>query len=505
MFSIKQWLLAGIFFTLSQSVLAVVINEIRIDQPGSDLDEYFELAGIANESLDNLTYLVIGDGAGGSGSIEAVIPLQGLALEANGFFTVSENSFTLANSHHNSNLNFENSDNVTHMLVADFSGNNGDDLDINDDGVLDFKPWSSIIDSVALIESHTFGEKVYSNTVIGPDGNFVPAHIYRQDDIQGVWVIGTFDPIGGNDTPGYSNSSTPPPPPPTQSLSISEIQGAGHISPYEGQLVQTEGIVTAVTGNGFYLQNELGDGNPATSDAIFVFTGSTPQILAGDKISLSALVDEFIPGGASTQNLSITELINADITLLGSGFSVSATIIGENYLLPPTENVDDDALALYQPTTDAIDFYESLEAMLLTVKDSHAISPLNRFNEVYVLAEHGDFASGINSRGGITLKSDDYNPERIQIQVDSNLTANFTPEINTGNYLGDVTGVLSYSFGNFEIRATTPFTVIPGSLQHEITAIQTNKSKLTVASYNVLNLDPNGLYRHCRWPVCAAG
>ena len=39
----------------------VTINEIRIDQPSSDYDEYFELAGSSGTSLDDLTYLVIGD------------------------------------------------------------------------------------------------------------------------------------------------------------------------------------------------------------------------------------------------------------------------------------------------------------------------------------------------------------------------------------------------------------------------------------------------------------
>ena len=47
----------------------VIINEIRIDQPGSDVDEYFELAGAPGTSLDGLTYIVIGD----SGSVTARI------------------------------------------------------------------------------------------------------------------------------------------------------------------------------------------------------------------------------------------------------------------------------------------------------------------------------------------------------------------------------------------------------------------------------------------------
>src|SRR5262245_31249172 len=75
----------------------VRINEIRIDQPSVDNDEYFELTGTPGESLDGLTYLVIGDGtaAQGSGVIEAVIPLTGKSIPADGYFLCTEGTFTL--------------------------------------------------------------------------------------------------------------------------------------------------------------------------------------------------------------------------------------------------------------------------------------------------------------------------------------------------------------------------------------------------------------------------
>ncbi|MEO1511019.1 MAG: choice-of-anchor I family protein, partial [Planctomycetota bacterium] len=64
---------------------------------------------------------------------------------------------------------------------------------------------------------------------------------------------------------------------------VGSIQGAGHISPFEGQVVTTSGIVTAVDSDGFYLQDPTGDGDDATSDAIFVETGSAPTVVVGDE------------------------------------------------------------------------------------------------------------------------------------------------------------------------------------------------------------------------------
>ena len=62
----------------------IFINEIRIDQSGTDYDEYVELSGTAGTSLAGLTYLVLGDGTGGSGVIEAVVDLTGATIPSSG-------------------------------------------------------------------------------------------------------------------------------------------------------------------------------------------------------------------------------------------------------------------------------------------------------------------------------------------------------------------------------------------------------------------------------------
>ncbi len=185
------------------------INEIRIDQPSTDNDEYFELAGDASLSLDGLTYIVIGDGSGGSGVIEAVIPLAGLAIMPDGLFCAAESTMTIAVPDYITSLNFENSDNVTHMLVEGFTGANGDDLDTDDDGTLDVTPWTAIVDCVALVEDPAGGDHFYCGAQVGPDGTYVPGHVLRCPDGVGNWLIGKYD-LGacGLDTPGDPNQCT---------------------------------------------------------------------------------------------------------------------------------------------------------------------------------------------------------------------------------------------------------------------------------------------------------
>jgi hypothetical protein len=193
----------------------IQINEIRIDQGGADNDEYFELSGTAGTSLAGYFYLVLGDGTGGSGVIETVVDLSTTSIPAGGYLLVAESTFTLGGQIPDLNvgatgLNFENGDNVTHLLVRNFTGTNGQDLDTNNDGVLDITPWTEVVDSVGLLvgpSGQGGNEFIYSATAVGPDGGFVPSHVYRCFP-NGQWLIGTFAAFTF-DTPRAENPACP--------------------------------------------------------------------------------------------------------------------------------------------------------------------------------------------------------------------------------------------------------------------------------------------------------
>ncbi|MCP3902731.1 MAG: lamin tail domain-containing protein, partial [Planctomycetes bacterium] len=164
-----------------------------------------------------MTYVVIGDSpAGGSGVVDGVVSLVGSAIPASGYFVAAEDTFTLGTADLTANLNFENSDNLTHVLVSGWVGSIGLDLDPDDDGVLDLIPWTVVIDAVGLVEEPnppTGTEYVYGAALgfvdVGPIGPFVPAHAYLCDPDDGgeveTWLIGEYDPVIGWDTPGAVN------------------------------------------------------------------------------------------------------------------------------------------------------------------------------------------------------------------------------------------------------------------------------------------------------------
>ncbi|MFK8014279.1 MAG: endonuclease/exonuclease/phosphatase family protein [Gammaproteobacteria bacterium] len=473
--------------TVAIGAQAQQINEIRIDQPSSDNSEYFELFGAPGTSLNDLTYVAVGDGAGGSGVIDTAVSLSGQTIGASGFFVAAESTFALGTADLTTSINFENSDNVTHFLVSGFTGAVQQDLDTNDDGVLDIIPWTAELDRIAVIEQDnppTATEFHYGPPTVGPDGTFAPAHVKRCPDGDS-FDIGAFDPVGGSDTPGAANSCAT-----ATTFTIAQIQGAAHTSPLLGARAVTTGVVTAVTGDGFYIQDIVGDGDATTSEGIYVFTGTTPTVIVANTVEVEGTVSEFTPGGTFTGNLSITQLTSPDVSVTAAVGVLPAPTPIRAADLPSTTVITDDGTVPFDPENDPLDFYETFEGMLVIIEDAVAIAPRDRFDEIIVLPNGGAGATGLNARGGLTLTANDNNPERIELQLFDTFTPGFDPQVTTGDMLGDVTGVFDYRFGFFEVRVTQPFTVTSANLTPGSTTLAPTADAVTIASYNVLNLDP---------------
>ena len=283
------------------------------------------------------------------------------------------------------------------------------------------------------------------------------------------------------------------------SIRIHDIQGAAHTSPLAAQSVTgVPGIVTAVRSNGFYLQDPNPDANDATSEGIFVFTSSAPTVSIGDSILVSGTVSEFRPGGSSGgNNLSTTQIGSSPtiITLSSGNALPTATVLGNGGRAIPTTVIENDATgsvdsSIFDPAEDGIDFYESLEGMLVQVNNAVAVGPTSNFGEIPVLADNGANAGLRTARGGIVIQPGDFNPERIIID-DAIVTKE--PQVNVADrFNGAIVGVIDYSFGNFKLLNTQPLpSVTSGGLQREVTNLNPTANQLTVATFNVENLDPN--------------
>src|SRR5690606_1801906 len=77
-------------------------------------------------------------------------------------------------------------------------------------------------------------------------------------------------------------------------IPIYAIQGNRDASPLAGRRVSTHGLVTGLTADGFFLQDPVGDGDPATSDGLFIYTWERPTVAAGQCVAVrGGLVEEY--------------------------------------------------------------------------------------------------------------------------------------------------------------------------------------------------------------------
>lgn len=281
--------------------------------------------------------------------------------------------------------------------------------------------------------------------------------------------------------------------PAAEPTTIAQVQGAAHRSPLEGgRVTGVEGVVTATSGNGFWMQDPTPDADPRTSDAVLVFTRTTPTVAVGDAVSVSGTVAEYRPGGSSSDNLTTTEIDSPMIVRTAVGQPLpTVTSVGvdgsdaDRHV--PATVIEDDASGSvetsgeFDPAEDGIDFWESLEGMRVGIGDAQVVGPTNRFDQTAIVPP----GAGVRTeRGGILLRREDPNPERIL--VDTPLAD--VPVADVGDSFTDVVGIVDYSFANFHLLATSSPELVDGGLTRETTTL--GGDELSAATFNVENLDP---------------
>ena len=248
----------------------------------------------------------------------------------------------------------------------------------------------------------------------------------------------------------------------TDGLQIHDIQGEGHTTSFNNQTVEgIEGVVTyAFTLNGSYYYHiqtpdELADNNPNTSEAILLYSGNKAlQVKVGDLVSVTGKVSEYAYDGyddRQTTDLKTTQINVRDdqggkVEVIKSGVALPAPIIIDETKMS-LKQIDSDKLSVFNPTEDAIDFWESIEGMRVEVGNVKAVAP----------QEHGDLITVLENaptnslHGGVLYEEGNQNPNRIQFRLEPNGPGRDF-EVATGDkFKGPITGVVGYSFQNFKI------------------------------------------------------
>ncbi len=239
-----------------------------------------------------------------------------------------------------------------------------------------------------------------------------------------------------------------------QTTRICQIQGSGPTPNMVGSRVSVTGVVTAdfnaTSVKGLFIQEPGCDGDATTSDGIFVDTSNrSVAATVGNRVTVT---------GRVTNDSGLTAI---SLESLSDGGSYAGSIEAIRLTLP----VDATAAATY---------LESFEGMLVGLAPSRVVGATNHYGDVYVMPE----ASGVTR-----LYRGDTDGRRLCV---------FSPaswlSVNQGDRLPDVTGVLTYQYGEFTVlaRPTRPPTVEPAGLAAPQGLVA--PAGLTIASYNLENL-----------------
>ncbi|KAJ3573209.1 hypothetical protein NP233_g2573 [Leucocoprinus birnbaumii] len=269
----------------------------------------------------------------------------------------------------------------------------------------------------------------------------------------------------------------------------------------------------------FYLLGDKSD-DIRVSNGLQIFTSSAAilgQVNVGDLISLDGRVQDF-RSSSSPNNLAATEIASPTnivvhssnntfpIVILGKDRSpptqqLSALDVGPDGFLSVPNNVSriDTVDAELLPDRYGMDFWESLEGQIVTIRNPTATNFENQFGEFWV---YGDWpVTGKNGRGGIsiTIGPDgipDANPETVIIGSPLDGTKN--PTTAVGVRLTDITGPVVYQFGFFYVVPLTapqiisrPSNVIPSTT---ITNHGNDPCIVTFGDYNVENMAPTSTH-----------
>ncbi|MFE2287204.1 endonuclease/exonuclease/phosphatase family protein [Streptomyces sp. NPDC059443] len=283
-------------------------------------------------------------------------------------------------------------------------------------------------------------------------------------------------------------------------IRIHDIQGTTRTSPLAGkQVTDVEGIVTGVRtygSRGFWMQDPNADDDAATSEGIFVFTSSAPTVAVGDAVKVSGLVNEYVPGGVSSGNQSVTQISKPAVTVVSSGNALpEATVIDEDSVPCEYAPAGDPAAGgsinglTLDPSRYALDYYESLEGMNVRIGTSRVVGATDPHAELWVTVK--GWENNVKRGGTLYGSYESQNTGRLLIQQLAPLAQQPFPVANVGDKLvGNTEGPLDFNqFGGYTLAARTLGTVKAGTLAPEKTKAQA-KNELAVATYNVENLDP---------------
>jgi uncharacterized protein len=273
---------------------------------------------------------------------------------------------------------------------------------------------------------------------------------------------------------------------------IHDIQGNGVMSPMVGNVVTIRGIVTGVAFNGFFVQEEDAevDADPATSEAIFVYTFTPPtaDVLMTKQVKVAGTVQEFVPSN-DPQSPSSTRLVSPTVISLGPvgeprpiAVPLTATFPDPAGPHDQLERLEHMRVIVSSLTTSAPTGGTFLEADATGAIDGRFYGVVTGVARPF--REAGIQAPNMPPSGTIPpIPRFDANPERIRVDSTGLLQAALI--VQSGDIVGPLAGPLTYDSRAYSLMVdgTSTASITPGARQTTVSAAAADE--VTVASINL--------------------
>lgn len=268
---------------------------------------------------------------------------------------------------------------------------------------------------------------------------------------------------------------------------IHAIQGSGASSPLVGQKITTQGVVTKVINNGFFMQDETPDSDPTTSEGIYVYTGAAPTVQPGQRVRVAATVAEYAVGtGADAVANPLTELTSPAISVLASGISIAPTTITFPEVAEgDLEHVEGMLVHIDGPLTVDQNYFLGRYGQLTVSADGRLEKPTNRYpaGSAEAMAMADD-----NARRRLLL---DDGSSLQNVNPTPYLAADNT--VRAGDTIDGLTGVIDYGLATSTSSGLSDYRLQPteapviSRTNPRTTAPDAVGGNIKVASFNVLN------------------
>lgn len=207
---------------------------------------------------------------------------------------------------------------------------------------------------------------------------------------------------------------------------ISEIQGKNIKSSFLNKKVtNVQGIVTYILENkynkGFFIQSKVFDNDKNTSEGIYVEYDGIKNLKYGDLVSVNGIVGEIQFAKFDASRLTNTLIYADKVEILASNLKPIVTYIYGNEI---PKNMTDNNLKKIERDKSVIDFFASLEGMVIKIVDPYITSSKEDYKDIQIIPKLARDNEILTENGGILYSN--YGKERKNI---------FTVSVNDPIYL----------------------------------------------------------------------